>query len=379
MSTLAVNAITDASGGSTCTINGATPTTANVLGRNRIINGHMLINQRGGTTTVNSTANTYGIDQWAGVGQATDGVFTMAQSSATPPAGFTNFLRATTTTADASIGATQSYALRHAIEGYNVADLGWGAVGAATITLSFWVRSSLTGTFGGSIANNGNTRFYVFSYPINSANTWEQKTITVTGDTTGTWTTDTTAGIKIFFNLGAGSTYTGAAGSWGGSTLYNVTSGVNLIGTLNATFDLTGMQLEKGSVATGFEYRLYGTELALCQRYYQKSYNIGTAPATATDSGITRGYFYASVTGANTAYLVPFKVSMRATPSISLWDANGTSNRSSGWSAPNTRTDGINSGSLGPLQIGENSFALNEAGIGAYWSYGCHWVANVEL
>ncbi len=303
MSTLAVNAITDASGGSTCTINGATPTTANVLGRNRIINGHMLINQRGGTTTVNSTANTYGVDQWAGVGQATDGVFTMAQSSATPPAGLTNFLRATTTTADASIGATQSYALRHAIEGYNVADLGWGAVGAATITLSFWVRSSLTGTFGGSIANNGNTRFYVFSYPINSANTWEQKTITVTGDTTGTWTTDTTAGIKIFFNLGAGSTYTGAAGSWGGSTLYNVTSGVNLIGTLNATFDLTGVQLERGSVASNYEYRAYGQELALCMRYYE--------------TGVTGYHADVTNTGAYGPYQ-PFAVVKRAAPTVTF-------------------------------------------------------------
>lgn len=377
MSTLAVNAITDASGGSTCTINGATPTTANVLGRNRIINGHMLINQRGGTTTVNSTASTYGVDQWAGVGQATDGVFTMAQSSATPPAGLTNFLRATTTTADASIGATQSYALRHAIEGYNVADLGWGAVGAATITLSFWVRSSLTGTFGGSVANNGNTRFYVFSYPINSANTWEQKTITVTGDTTGTWTTDNTAGIKIFFNLGAGSTYTGAAGSWGGATLYNVTSGVNLIGTLNATFDLTGVQLEKGSVASNFEYRPYGTELILCQRYYEKSYapNVALGTVTQTDSVQWRCQSPSNISW-YPRIPVQFRVTKRATPTVNTYSTQTGASGQVYIQAPNAADKPASLYSVGVNGV---SVEATSGTTGADAQYVFHWTAESEL
>lgn len=281
--------------------------------KNRIINGAMIVNQRVGTTTVNSTGSTYGVDQWSGYGQSSDGVFTMVQSSSTPPAGFTYFLRSTVTTADASIGATQTYGLRCVIEGYNVSDLGWGAAGASSVTLSFWVRSSLTGTFGGSLANNGGDRFYVFSFSINSANTWEQKTITITGDTTGTWTTDSTAGIKIFINLGAGSTYNGTAGSWGSTAYYGVTGGVNLISTLNATLDITGVQLEKGSTATSFDYRSVSTELALCQRYYFKTFPQGTAPAQ--NAGLT-GAIPSWAGGSAYNAIVNFPVIMRAGPTV---------------------------------------------------------------
>ena len=280
--------------------------------KNRIINGGMVINQRGGTTTQNTTANVYGIDQWAGYGQITDGVFTMVQSSSSPPAGFSNFLRTTVTTADASIGATQTYGLRTVIEGYNVSDLGWGAAGASTVTMSFWVRSSVTGTFSGAIFNGGNTRFYVFSFAINSANTWEQKTITIAGDTTGTWATDNTAGIKIVFNLGAGSTYSGTAGSWGGTTYYGVTGGVNLISTLNATLDITGVQLEAGTVATSFDWRPYGTELNLCQRYYWKK--VGGASGSSYET-IASGFIYNTTTSARVG--VQYPCSMRAIPTFS--------------------------------------------------------------
>ena len=239
--------------------------------KNRIINGDMRIDQRnaGASVTINTAAYTFTMDRWGAYGQATDGVYTV-QRSTTAPTGFVNSLLATVTTADASIGASQFYILRHPIEGYNIADLNWGTANAATVTLSFWVRSSLTGTFSGSLTNGGYTRSYPFSYTISVANTWEQKSITIAGDTTGTWTTDNTAGINVYIDLGSGSSNKGTAGAWTGSGLVGVTGSVNLIGTNGATFYITGVQLEIGTSATPFERRLYGQELINCQRYCLK-------------------------------------------------------------------------------------------------------------
>jgi hypothetical protein len=251
--------------------------------RNRIINGDMQIDQRnaGAAVTINLVSNIYSLDRWLGAGQSSDGVFTI-QRSTTAPAGFTNSLLATVTTADASIGSSQYYFVQQAIEGFNVADLGWGTANAQSVTLSFWVRSSLTGTFGGSLRNSAVNRSYPFSYSISAANTWEQKTVTIAGDTTGTWLTDNGIGINVAWSLGDGSSRLGTAGAWAGSNLTGVTGQTQLIGTLDATWQITGVQLEAGSVATPFERRPYGTELALCQRYYQQ---VKSQPATAYTTG----------------------------------------------------------------------------------------------
>jgi len=238
--------------------------------KNRIINGDMRIAQRGtAAVTINTGANTYTLDRWNAAGQVTDGVFTVDQV-ADAPAGFTNSTKITVTTADASIGSTQVYLFSQFIEGNNVADLGFGAAGAKTITVSFWVRSSLTGTFGGALNNSANNRNYPFTYSISAANTWEYKTITIAGDTSGTWLTDTGRGIGLRFQIGAGSSAVATAGSWTGtSSIFGATGATNIISTLNADWYITGVQLEVGSVATPFERRPYGTELALCQRYYE--------------------------------------------------------------------------------------------------------------
>jgi len=202
-------------------VGGATAAAFNTNGlffRNRIINGDMRIDQRnaGAAVTVNSANNFYVVDRFFGSGQVTDGVFTVQQST-TAPTNFTNSIIATVTTADASLGATQQYIVGQAVEGFNAADLRWGTANALTVTLSFWVRSSLTGTFGGSLVNSGFNRSYPFTYSISSANTWEQKTVTIAGDTSGTWLTDNGVGIRVLFSLGAGSTYAGTAGAWDGS------------------------------------------------------------------------------------------------------------------------------------------------------------------
>jgi len=303
MSTIAVNAITDASGGNTASINGATPTNDNLMGRNRVINGAMEIDQRnaGASVNCNSATNPYTLDRWRAVASTGSGQYSVQQNagSVTSPAGFTNYLGVTSLAAT-SVGTNDYFNIRYPIEGLNVADLGWGTANAKTVTLSFWVRSSLTGTFSVSLMNGANTRGYPATYTISSANTWEYKTITIAGDTTGTWLTNNNTGIDIFFNLGAGSSVSGTANSWGTFTFpagRAATSSVQVVGTNGATFYITGVQLETGSVATSFERRSYGQELALCQRYYQKYTGVSNYSAfgcgrqkTTTSSRIAATY-----------------------------------------------------------------------------------------
>jgi len=239
--------------------------------RNRIINGAMVIDQRnaGASVTPANGANTYTVDRWAGYANQSS-KYTVQQNagSVTPPAGFRNYLGATSSSAY-SITSSDIFLLRQSIEGFNTADFNWGTANASTVTLSFWVRSSLTGTFGGSINNDSGNRFYPFSYTISAANTWEQKSVTIAGDTTGTWYTTNSGGLWLNFSLGTGSSNLQTAGSWTASSAYGATGQTNLVGTNGATFYITGVQVEKGSTATSFDYRPYGTEFALCQRYYQ--------------------------------------------------------------------------------------------------------------
>jgi len=306
MSTVKTNAILDVSGGNTATINSMTPTADSLQGfRNRIINGDMRINQRGGTITVNDLAVFYGIDRFSGVGQSADGVFTMVQDTSAP-SGFVNSLKVTVTTADASIGASQYYTVQQLIEGTNVSDLAWGTASAKTVTLSFWVRSSVTGTFGGSLRNANGDRSYPFTYSISAANTWEQKSVTIAGDTTGTWLTTTGIGIRVNFGIGTGSSGVGTAGAWAGANYYSATGATNLISTLSATWYITGVQLEVGSVATPFERRDYGRELAMCQRYYYR-FN----PASSGENSLGTG-FCDSTTVAQS--IIFFPVTMRTAP-----------------------------------------------------------------
>jgi len=240
--------------------------------KNRIINGAMMIDQRNAGASVTPTNGQYTVDRWqAFVSQSSKITIQQNAGSVTPPAGFKSYLGVTVgASANVTVGSGDYFFIQQAIEGYNTADFGFGAAGASTITFSFWVRSSVTGTYGGVLYNGGGSRSYPYSYVINSANTWEQKTVTVTGDTTGTWQTATSAGLQLTFSLGIGSTYNGTAGAWAGANYYGTIGAATPITTNSATFYITGVQLEKGSTATSFDYRPYGTELQLCQRYYYK-------------------------------------------------------------------------------------------------------------
>ena len=236
--------------------------------RNRVINGDMRIDQRnaGASVTPTNATNTYVVDRWSYyVSQPSK---LTSQQSTVVPTGFTNSLLTTSSSAY-SVGINDLFIVRQKVEGFNAADFGWGAAGAQSITVSFWVRSSLTGTFGGAIKNDDATRAYPFSYAISSANTWEQKSLTVLGDTTGTWLKNSSTGIQLVFGLGAGSNFSGTAGAWASGDIHSATGATSVVGTSGATFLLTGVQLEPGTVATPFERRSYGQELALCQRYFQ--------------------------------------------------------------------------------------------------------------
>jgi len=238
--------------------------------KNRIINGAMVISQRNGTSSVTPSGGfTYTLDRWQ-YGADPSGKVSIQQNagSVTPPVGFTNYLGVTSLSAYTA-GSSEQINIEQHIEGFNVADLAWGTANAKAVTLSFQVYSSLTGSFSGSLVNGGGTRSYPFSFTVSSANTWTSASITIAGDTTGTWATGNTAGVVVFFNLGCGSTFLGTADAWTGSEKHGVTGSVSVVGTNGATFYITGVQLEKGSTATSFDYRPYGTELILCQRYYQ--------------------------------------------------------------------------------------------------------------
>lgn len=285
--------------------------------KNRIINGDMRIDQRnnGSSVTVDNSTQ-FGVDRFFGE-DGSDGVFTL-QRSTIAPAGFANSLLATVTTADTSLSASQLAIIGQRIEGFNIADLNWGTSNAKTITLSFWVRCSLTGTFGGALWNSAGTRSYPFSYTIGSANTFEYKTITIPGDTTGTWLTDNGRGINVGWSLGVGSDYQATAGSWIGSLDLSATGATSIIGNNGATFYLTGVQFEAGTTATAFDYRSIGTELALCQRYFF------TIRASGVPNGENTG-----ITGVGTGGTDLYRtnmalpVTMRAVPTLSVSNNSG--------------------------------------------------------
>ena len=236
--------------------------------KNRIINGACVIDQRNAGASVTPASGDYLTDRWQYVSsQASKFTSQQNQGAITPPTGFVNYLGFTSSSAY-SILSADYFLLQQKIEGFNISDLGWGTANAKTITLSFQVYSSLTGTFGGVLTNSGATPSYPFSYSIPVANTWTTIAVTIAGPTTGTWLSTNGIGMYVRFSLGTGSASLGTAGSWQATNYLGVTGQTNIVGTSGATFYITGVQLEVGSSATGFEYVNYQTSLSNCQRYY---------------------------------------------------------------------------------------------------------------
>ena len=275
--------------------------------RNHIINGDMRIDQRNAGASVTPTADgsTFPVDRWkARLSQSSK--YSAQRNSSIVPSGFTHSLAITSLSAY-SVTASDYFAVEHLVEGFNMSDLGWGTASAKSVTVSFWVRSSLTGTFGGSVINGSPfDRSYPFTYTISAANTWEYKTVSISGPTTGGWNSDNTIGLSVFIGLGVGSSFSGTAGSWANSALLSVTGATSVVGTNGATFYITGVQLEPGTIATPFERRSYGQELALAQRYYQASgFMVNNAGSVYTN------YF--------------FKQPMRAVPTVTTSSSSPSS------------------------------------------------------
>jgi hypothetical protein len=335
--------------------------------RNRIINGDMRIDQR--NAGASGTANAYTVDRFGYYGAAASkGTWQQNAGSVTPPAGFTNYLGFTSSSAY-TVGAAEQFNLYQPVEGFNVADLAWGTANAKTVTLSFWVRSSLTGTFGGAVYNNVPNRSYPYSYTITSANTWELKTIVIPGDTSGTWLTTNGVGLYLNFCLGAGSTVSSTAGSWAAGRYDSATGATSVVGTNGATFYITGVQLETGSVATPFERRSYGQELALCQRYYEKSYAIDTKPGTVTTSATTVAVFPAAYA---TYFVCSFQVSKRTTPTMTAYSPTSGA---TGYQSQNFVTDVA---LAGWISSGVNSATVYNSGSPNTSNY-VHFTAEAEL
>ena len=343
--------------------------------KNRIINGAMVIDQRNAGASVTPVNDQYTLDRWqASLSQTSK--FTIQQST-TAASGFSNSLLVTSSSAY-SIGASDYFMIKHSIEGFNFSDMQWGTANAQTVTLSFWVRSSLTGTFGGVLINSAANRSYPFSYTISAANTFEQKTITIAGDTSGTWVGGTNGtGVVIRLGLGAGSTFSGTAGAWTAGNLVSATGATSVVGTSGATFYVTGVQLEKGSTATSFDYRPYGTELQLCQRYFEKSYNIGTVAGTNTESGMAQSSQNAATSG--TGFIganISWKVSKRAAPTTTLYDVAGTINTTTRYTLGGTTGAGQN----GTVQdSNENFLSVYSSGTTNTAGIKFHYVTTAEL
>ena len=335
--------------------------TPNTFGfKNRIINGGMVIDQRNAGASVSTTSTAqyiYTLDRFTYVVSAAS-KFTVQQNagSVTPPAGFINYLGCTSTSAY-SVSASDYFFISQAIEGLNVADLAWGTANAKTVTLSFQVYSSLTGTFGGSLRNAAVNRVYPFSYSISTANTWTSISITISGDTSGTWLTTNGIGIYLAISLGAGTTQSGTAGAWAAGGYVSATGATSVVGTSGATFYITGVQLEVGTQATSFDFRSYPTEFAMCQRYYFT--NNGNNLLSAHPASI-----YARIN-----YFLP--VAQRTTGTTTFKDAAGTSGVYTSYSTNDTATNGVSAIAFGAVnnQILQILLSNTDAGVNAGFSY----------
>ena len=339
--------------------------------RNRIINGAMVIDQRNAGASVTASTFTYPVDRFFTY-RTSGGTITVQQSSVAPT-GFSNSILFTATSAS-SATAAQQCAFSQRIEGFNTSDLAFGTSDAATITLSFWVRSSLTGTYGVYFTNSAYNRSYVSTYSISSANTWEYKTVTITGDTSGTWVGSTNGiGLAIGWSLGSGSNFNTTAGSWQSGEYQQTSAQANWCGTSGATFYITGVQLESGTVATPFERRQIQQEVALCQRYFAKTYPISTAIGTANTSGAMIVPCFGSMAYAGGNWWFP--VTMRANPTITVYSAyTGTVNKVS--------ADAVD-GNGAAASIGDRSCSIyrnnDSAGVAVNVFITAHATANAEL
>ena len=338
--------------------------------KNLIINGDMRIDQRNAGASV-SAQNVYTVDRWQALASVASKYTTQQNAgSVTPPDDFTNYLGATSTSAY-SVGSGDYFYLLQKVEGLNASHLKWGTASAKTVTLSFKVRSSLTGTFVVAIRSGADDAAYPATYTINSANTWETKSITIAGPTSGTFATTNSACFGIWFSLGAGSGFNATANTWGAGGALSVSGATSVVGTNGATFYITGVQLEIGTSATPFERRLYSQELMNCQRYYEKSYDYSVVPGTASNNSSCAVIYSANSTASPG---LKFQVVKRAAPTLTGYSySNGSINN---WDVASIGVGAVTFGQIG--LTGWRFTQVVGSGASFNWAEG-HYTASAEL
>lgn len=379
MSTVKANSIYDLNGGSNAVLYGVASPPSSMGFRNRLINGGMVFDQRnvGASISFPSGDGNYCLDRWRLQRQGA-GTMTI-QRVTSAPAGFTNAIRFTVTGAS-SPAAGDYYTFGQIIEGNNCADFVWGTASAQNVTLSFWINSSVPGTYSASLYNWAGTNTYPATFTVNAANTWEYKAITIPGAVAGTWATGNTGSVYFRIDLGSGSNFNGTANSWNTSGQFRTSSSVNFISNAGATLSMTGAQLEVGSFPSGsvFERREYGRELILCQRYFEKSFDTEQAPAHNTGEFLILPNSGSLGCGGNTYTAIFFKVSKRArSGSLRLYDPFSSRPATENWwrSFPNNCSGG---NAVGPnagfaLDVYENFIsgyfqAFTDGGVAAQWT-----------
>tara|TARA_R110000868_G_scaffold410259_1_gene697797 strand:- start:223 stop:1206 length:984 start_codon:yes stop_codon:yes gene_type:complete len=327
----------------------------------------MRIDQRNGGASVSGG---YPVDRWfIGASQATKFTAQRNAGSVTPPAGFTNYLGMTSSSVY-SVTSTDYFFVGQVIEGFNASDFAWGSASATAVTLSFKVYSSLTGTFGGCIKNGSANRSYPFNYTVSSTNTWTTISITIPGDTTGTWATDNSAWGYVIFSLGSGSTRLGTVNTWAGANYDAPTGSVSVVGTSGATFYVTGVQLEKGSTATDFEYVDYSQQLQMCQRYYETSYSSGVVPGAANNVGCPYGII--PVTTSNYNFYYSYQVAKRASSTMVAYSAiTGAINK--------IYVNGADVSFFNFERVGTYGWQLTSNSVTAGNNYQFQWTASAEF
>jgi len=341
--------------------------------RNLIINGAMQVAQRGTSSTSlgYQTVDRFNVHKNGSFDQLN---FTQTQVT-DAPAGFSNSYKFTTTTAETAVDSDESIAIRTAFEGQDLQQLGYGTGSAKKLTLSFYVKSSQTGTFAIYFYSADTVRIITRTYTISSANTWEQKSVTIDGDASGSIDNDANESLQISWAIAAGSNFTSSnSTSWSAystPTAYFGHAQNAVLTTTNATWQITGVQMELGEQATPFEHRSFADELARCQRYYQKSYNYSVAPGTNTQDGATYTVTQATASYPSAGH-THFKVEMRAAPTITSYDYGGTSGKM------NAGGSAVTPVIQDPAQRGFGNY-VNNTSVGVNSSVAIHYEADAEL
>lgn len=357
---------------------------SNQLGfRNRIIGGDFQTNpwQRGTTIAITAGSSGYGPDRFTATSAGAN-AFSLIKTADAPTvaqAGVytSSCLHLDVTTQDASLAASDLCVINQHIEGYNIADLGFGQTGTRYVTLSFWVKSTITGTYGASLANSANNRSYVKEYTVDAADTWERKVLTFPVDTTGTWLYTNGVGLRVRWAVMAGTDFQTTADAWAAGNYLATSAQANGVSSTSNNFKLALIQLEAGAHASTFEAIDAKTVLSLCQRYYEKSFAQGSAPAQnfGTEGiSLTR----AIVAGANaSSWNIPYKVAKRTDPTLTFYNP----------SAANAEARDISAGadcSSTALSANSNDSTLiisatGNAGSSQNGAIAIHWAASAEL